>query len=168
MSNINISKFNPWFITGFCDGESSFTVSVYPDSKSKLKWGYSTSFNINLHIKDIFILEKIQNTWGVGRIQIRKDEPVAEYIVKSLKELEVIIEHFSKYPLMTVKLSNFLLFKQCVDIIKKKEHLTETGLLKILGLKTNLSNGLSDNLRAAFPNINPIFSEEYKIKEINF
>ena len=38
--------------------------------------------------------------------------------------------------------------------------------MKILGLKTNLSNGLSDNLRAAFPNINPIFSEEYKIKEI--
>lgn len=80
---------------------------------------------------------------------------------------------------MTVKLSNFLIFKECalaalsglgladaVEIIKKKEHLTEAGLLKILGLKTNLNNGLSDKLRVSFPNITSTVPEKYEIKEI--
>lgn len=60
------TKFNnnhllhPWFITGFSVAESSFSINVYPDKRSKLKWNVSLLFSINLHIKDIAILELIK------------------------------------------------------------------------------------------------------------
>jgi hypothetical protein len=67
--------------------------------------------------------------------------PKDAYRVESLKELEIIINHFEKYPLVTAKLSDFLIFLLRNEIIKRGEHLTEDGLSKIVGLKTNLKFG---------------------------
>jgi hypothetical protein len=67
----------------------------------------------------------------------------------------------NKYPLVTVKHIDFLLFKQCFEIIKTREHLTEKGLLKILELKNNLNLGLSNKLKEAFPIINSTNRPEY-------
>ena len=88
----------------------------------------------------------------------------ANFNVWSVKELQVIIDHFDKYPLVTAKHSDFLLFKQCFEIVKKREHLTEKGLLKILGLKSFLNLGLSNKLKEAFPDIIPINRPEYIFK----
>jgi hypothetical protein len=67
---------------------------------------------------------------------------------------------------VTAKHSDFELFKQCFEIVKNGEHLTEKGLLKILDLKTFLNLGLSDKLKKAFPNILPINRPEYTFKGI--
>jgi len=49
------SKVNPWFVTGFCDGEASFGVSIYIDKiiKGRLGWAVIPSFQISLNSKDI-------------------------------------------------------------------------------------------------------------------
>ena len=73
----------------------------------------------------------------VGNITKRKD--IALYRVTSIKELEVIINHFDRYSLITQKLSDYLIFKQCFNLIKQKEHLTEKGLLEIMSLKGSLN-----------------------------
>ena len=57
---------NHWFITGFANAESSFFVSIYRDDKSKLKWRVTPSFSVHIHIKDIALLNMIQQTLGVG------------------------------------------------------------------------------------------------------
>ena len=158
-------KLDPWFITGFTDAEGSFTISISPDNRSNLKWAVQAIFTINLHKKDLKILEDFKNTLGVGNISIISDSAIS-YKVKSKKELQVIIDHFDKYPLVTVKLSDFLLFKQSFEIIKKGEHLTEEGLLKILGLKTFLNQGLSEKLINAFPNIISVNRPNYMFKGI--
>jgi hypothetical protein len=38
-----------------------------------------------------------------------------------------IIDFFDKYPLITQKLADYLLFKQVFEMIKNKEHLTIKG-----------------------------------------
>jgi hypothetical protein len=43
-------------------------------------------------------------------------------MVRSVKDLEKIFSHFDKYPLITQKRADYLLFKQAYEIIKKKEH----------------------------------------------
>jgi hypothetical protein len=48
-------------------------------------------------------------------------------MVQSLRDIDVIINHFEKYPLLTKKLEDFQLFSQIVTLIHKKEHLTITG-----------------------------------------
>jgi len=41
-------------------------------------------------------------------------------------------------------------------LVSRKEHLNEKGLNKILSLRASVNNGLSDNLKTAFPNIIPV------------
>jgi hypothetical protein len=41
-------------------------------------------------------------------------------------------------------------------MIVNKEHLTKTGLIKIVALKASLNLGLSDELKKEFPNVVPI------------
>jgi hypothetical protein len=69
------------------------------------------------------------------------------YAVDSFREIDVIINHFDKYSLITKKLSDFLIFKQCFNLIKQKEHLTDKGLLEIMSLKGSLNLGLPENIK---------------------
>jgi len=147
-------KLNFWFITGFADAESCFVILIQPINKYKTGWRVKPIFSITLHKKDTAILENIRTTLGVGKVSVKELSKVV-YRVESFKELKIIINHFENYPLVTAKLSDFLIFKQCFEIINKGEHLTKNGLLKIISLKTNLNLGLPDNLIEAFPNIIP-------------
>ena len=158
-------KLNPWFITGFTDAEGCFSIGVTPDARSKLKWRVSPLFIINLHKKDIAILEAIKNTLIVGKIRTNGINK-AQYIVETFTDLQLIVDHFDKYPLITAKVSDYLIFKECLKIINLREHLTEKGLLKIVGLKSSLNWGLSKKLVLAFPNAVPVNRPEYKFKGI--
>lgn len=62
--------------------------------------------------------------------------------VGSIKELEVIINHFDRYPLITQKGSDFQL--QAYEIIKNKRHLTSEGLKGLVAIKSSMNLGLSD------------------------
>jgi LAGLIDADG endonuclease len=143
---------NPWFITGFSDAESCFSVKIQENAKLKTKWRVRPVFSIILHSKDLLLLEAIQKTFGVGKI-IKSGKNALMYAVDSIKEIPIIINHFDKYPLITQKLSDYLIFKQCFEIIKQGEHFTEKGFLDIIGLKNSLNLGLPYKLKFAFPNI---------------
>lgn len=70
--------------------------------------------------------------------------------------LEHILPHFDKYPLITKKHADYLLFKKIVMMMLKKEHLTAEGLQEIVNTKASLNLGLSDSLKLAFPNTIPV------------
>lgn len=72
------------------------------------------------------MLKRILDFFKVGKIYTRKDGYI-EYIVNSVKDMEVIINHFNNYPLITQKLSDFKLFKLVFKLIKQKKHLTKEG-----------------------------------------
>jgi hypothetical protein len=111
------------------------------------------------------LLKQIQETLGVGIVR-SNSKSTAVFRVNSMQELKVIIDHFEKYPLVSAKYPDFILFKQCYDLIEQKEHLTEAGFNKILALKYNLNKSLPAELKTAFPNIVPIARPEYKIIEV--
>jgi len=104
------------------------------------------------HKKDLPLLKAIQSTLGVGEIH-KHGKDSLQFRVASIEELQVIIDHFNKYPLKSVKLADFLLFQDCFNIIKSKEHLTKEGLIKLVELKASLNLGLSNELKKAFPNV---------------
>jgi hypothetical protein len=90
--------------------------------------------------------------------------------VTSLADLEVVIDHFDKYPLITQKRADYMLFKQVVDLVKCKKHLTPEGLKEIVNLKANINNGLNDELKEAFPNMIPVprpLVVDQEIKNLN-
>ncbi len=105
---------NPWFITGIVDAEGCFQIKIREDMRQTLNWRVSSAFQIKLHIKDIAILENIKNTLCVGTIT--KDSlNMATYNVWSVKELQVIVNHFDKYPLITAR---FLIFYYLNNVLK--------------------------------------------------
>jgi len=102
------------------------------------------------------LLKEIQAYFG-GIGIIAEGKKSCRFYVSSLEQLTtIIIPHFIKYPLITQKLADFLLFKAVVDMTNNKEHLTIEGLHKIVSLKASINLGLNDELKAAFPDTVPI------------
>ena len=99
--------------------------------------------------KERIILENIQSYLGVGDISYSSN--MVRFRVRSIQGCKVIIKHFDKYPLITNKLYDYLLWRQVLMIIDGKEHLTEQGLRRIVAIKAAMNRGLSDKLKEAFP-----------------
>lgn len=151
-TNLFLNKLNPWFITGLSDSESSFIVNITKKPKYKTGYDVSLSFSIGLNEKDKALLENIQSYFGIGQIY-KQTHNSYSYRVQSVKDLQVIITHFDNYPLITQKLADYLLFKEVVNIIQLKKHLSKEGLEKIVGIKDSINRGLSNVLKEAFPNV---------------
>jgi len=81
----------------------------------------------------------------------------ASFRVNSLTDLtNIIIPHFSNYPLLSQKAADLLLFTKMVKLIYNKVHLTEDGLQQIINLRASMNLGLSDLHKSKFPNYNPV------------
>ena len=109
-----------------------------------------------MHLKDRALLDSIKLSFGgVGNIT-KCGKKFVQYRVTSVKDLvNFIIPHFERYPLITQKRADYILFKSVVELMFKGEHLTETGLNKIVSLKASINNGLSEELKAVFPSVTP-------------
>ena len=164
------SLWDPYFVTGFADAESCFYLWVEKSSKVKLGWRVVPRFEICLNKKDLNILQKIKSFFGIGNVCL-KTNGASSYTVLSIKDLELIIDHFDKYPLITKKFADYHLFKNAFTLIKNKEHLTIEGLQKIVAIKASMNKGLSSSIKAAFPNIIPVNRPsvlDCKIKDPNW
>ena len=117
-------------------------------------WQVKPVFSISLRNKDLNLLEAIQRTFGVGKIYKHGNDSM-QYRVSSLNNLLVITEHFDKYPLITKKQGDYILFKEAISNIKNKEHLSLTGLLKLVSIKATL-NWVSPKFKEYFPTVEPI------------
>jgi len=165
-SSINDSRENntnliidPNFLTGFTDAEGSFVLSITKSDNVKSGWVIKPRFSISLHKKDRFVLEAIKNYLGVGEIYTQGTDSI-QYRVFSIKDLQLVIDHFDKYPLISQKFGDYSLFKQAYLLLINKEHLTPEGLLKIIAIRASINNGLSESLKEAFPGIIPVMRPE--------
>ena len=57
-------KLNPWWLTGFVDGEGCFSIDIIRDKRLKTGWPAKLRFSIGLHEKDKALLEYIQYYLG--------------------------------------------------------------------------------------------------------
>jgi len=128
MTRINMNYLHPKFTTGFSDAESCFYIQLIKDNTYKTGYQVQASFIIGLNKKDTMLLERIQSFFGTGKIYTHKDKIF--YKITSMKNLSIIITHFEEYPLQTQKYADFLLFKSIIEIVNRKEHLTNEGLQK--------------------------------------
>ena len=164
------NKLNPWFVTGFTDAEGCFGLYIYKNDKIKTGWSISLVYQISLHKKDKQILEQIQNYFGVGGITSHGSTSL-KYSVRSIKDMQIIIDHFNKFPLITNKLNDYILFKLAYAILLKKEQLSLEEIKKLVSIKSSMNLGLSFELKAIFPNIIPEPKEiiyDYPIPDPNW
>jgi len=148
---MNNNKLNPYYVTGFTDAEGCFNVTISPRSNGKYQ--ASLRFEIDLHSRDIELLSNIQSFYkGVGTLTASKNNSLVKFVVRNFDDIyNIIIPHFDKYPLLSKKKADFLLFKEIALLMKDKEHLTNEGLLKIVAIKASMNLGLSEKLSSTFP-----------------
>lgn len=153
------SLIDPYFVTGFTDGEfSPFSIGIVQSSKSKLGWSVELKFVINFN--DQSLLKLIKASFGCGTItEYRMNKFI--YSVESLSELGIILNHFDKYPLITQKLAmDFLLFKRAYEIVKCRKHLTVKDLKEVLSLKVSIDN------KAAKAELTPLLGDSSLTKDL--
>lgn len=101
----------------------------------------------------------LRNFFGLGTIttRVRNGKSSVIYSVKSLKSLnEVIIPHFKKYPLLTKKNGDFILFSSVVKLMIERKHLDFKYLVEIISIKASMNGGLSNSLKTLFPEIKKV------------
>ena len=144
-------RLHPYFVTGFSDAEASFNLSINRSSRYKTGFSVVACFQIDLHIRDVNLLYRIQEFFaGIGSVILSTDRGI--YIVNGYSDLiNVIIPHFDSYPLITQKQADYLLFlKALLDIIQHKKHLTLPGVERLVAIRASMNLGLKDSLRKAF------------------
>lgn len=112
---------------------------------------------MDLHKRDLSLLLQLQEfLGGIGSIHIRSNLDLVNYSIDSKKDLTNLINHLEKYPLLTQKAADFILFKEVVKLMNNKEHLSIEGLYKIINLKASMNKGLSDFLKSEFNDFTPV------------
>ena len=94
-------------------------------------------------------MEKIQEFFGgIGYISPANNNLAVEFRVSTLNDIaNVIIPHFDKYPLLTKKQADYILFKKTAIMMKKGEHLTSEGLKAIINIRASSNRGLTPALK---------------------
>jgi len=155
---------HPYYITGFSDGESCFFINVRPRPARNKGYAVELLFKITLSSKDKLLLERIKNFFGVGRLLFQGSS--VSYNVRSLEDLQIIINHFDKFPLISYKYSDYIVFRQVFDLMKDGQHLNHEGLKKIVSLKAISNKGLSENLKKLFPKVAPAIRPSVNSQDI--
>lgn len=142
MKNFLNSKFTSAQLSGFTQADGNFHISFYRVAKSALGVRATPQFSLTQHIKDKALLENLKTDLGVGRLHCHRSE--VNYVVNSLPQIKkTILPIFEEYPVRAGKLESFLKFKEVINMMDNKEHLTKNGLAKIIEIGYNMNTASS-------------------------
>lgn len=165
--NILEKELSPYWVTGFADAESSFSLKISKKSTSRSGWHVIPEFRIELHSRDILLLRKIHSYFGVGFISEYLSLNKVVYSVQSYRDITtVIIPHFDKYPMITQKKADYLLFKQAINLLNLNVQSAIEGIRSIVSIKASMNWGLSDKLRFEFPTVIPVLRPAVSFESI--
>ena len=71
-----------------------------------------------------------------------------------MSELEIIIKHFDRYPLLSKKYADFVLFKSVFNLVKDRDY-SDENILKVAAIKASINKGLSGQLKKEFSDLVP-------------
>ncbi|CAF3448431.1 unnamed protein product [Fusarium graminearum] len=85
------------------------------------------------------------------------------YTIGSTKDLlKHVLPHFDKYPLSSLKLKDYLVFKRILLLMQKGEHQSLSGLFKIFSERANLNKGLPKVVEEEYPDLKPAVIQNLK------
>ena len=142
-SSVHEKEIEPFYITGFTDGEGCFSLSFRKVSRLKMGVEVRPTFSISQKKskRNYKLLEQFRRAFKGGSVRADK-RGLYKYETRSLCHIRShVIPFFQKYPLQSEKLYHFVLFCEACSLVAAKQHLNTAGLLKIVSIaeKMNLS-----------------------------
>ncbi len=148
---------SPDYIVGFTEGEGCFGVAIEKEndkrprkterknnlSKPSLGYKVKPSFRISLSRKDRQVLDEIQNFFGVGYVYDVKNpggrSDMCQYVVQGVDDLVKLVDFFDQQKFHTTKGTSYTHWKEIVQMVSRKEHLTKEGILAICELREKMN-----------------------------
>jgi len=131
VKNRNIEE----YISGYTDGEGCFSVSFSTLEKFIIGWETKPSFSISQNYDRAEILFLMKRKFQCGFMRRDFSDRTLKYEVRRLNDLiKKIIPHFEKYPLLSSKNKDFLIFKKICLLMVKGKHKNLKGLKEIVDL----------------------------------
>ncbi len=121
------------WVTGFVDGEGCFHVSINRHPRMPIRWQVLPEFRIVQHERDESVLRNLQQFFQAGKVVVNHATR-KELRIRKLNELKQVVSFFDQHPLQTKKRRNFEIFKEILEIMNRKQHLTTEGLTRIANL----------------------------------
>jgi hypothetical protein len=143
METFSRGTLDPWFVTGFVEGEGTFTFS-------RNGRNMALYFAIKLNSEDRGLLEEIQRFFeGAGKIyRVKARAPNASsrsgwtkeasyYRVTRLDDLAIIAQHFGQYPLRGSKAQSFRIW---LEMLHAKQRFRRPQIERLESLASELSD----------------------------
>jgi hypothetical protein len=140
------------WITGFVDGEGCFSIHLVRQPTREHRKGYKTGiqvahqFVVTQGARSVACLHMLKEFFEIGRVYENRRfdnhrENLWQFVVAKRSDLlKRIIPFFEQYPLRTSKQFDFLKFARCVRMMEANEHLTVSGLLRIVEITQTMNN----------------------------
>jgi hypothetical protein len=140
------------WVTGFVDGEGCFSIHFVRQPERADRKGYKTGFQVGHEFvvtqgaKSVACLHTLREFFGIGGVYLNRrhdnhKEHLYQYSVARRSDLlRVVIPFFQQYPLRTSKQRDFAKFVECMSVIETNEHLTVSGLLKIVEIAETMNH----------------------------
>jgi LAGLIDADG endonuclease len=125
------------WIVGFVDGEGCFSCPIQRNARMSRGWQLQPRFSVVQGERSVSVLELIREYFGCGRVYRNRrhdnhKEDLFRYDVHRWTELRsVIVPFFEANPLRTAKHQDFMKFKQVLQMMDRRMHLSIAGLREI-------------------------------------
>lgn len=124
----NIKNFELYWLTGFTNEKNYLRIKLISQSNS-LGIQIQLKFKFIQHSKNELLMNNLVNSFKCGKIY--KYRKTVNFVITKYNDLnEKIIPFFDKYKIVGVKFEDFSYFKQVLEIMINKDHLTPEGLKK--------------------------------------
>jgi len=124
-----------WFLAGFIEGEGALCVGIKEHPTTRSGYYVDPEFYLYQHVSGRRLLELAQAIFQTGRIYPKPgNASVLVYAVTSRQAIATkVVPFFERYVLpFTCKRETFDRFREIVELIKRREHFTPNGLVRIV------------------------------------
>jgi hypothetical protein len=129
-------------VAGFTSGDGSFHIKTSKSATTKLGTRVQLRFSIGLDIREKLLitdLVKFFNLQDFDKYIYTTENAVSFQITNFTDIMNIIIPFFEQYPIEGIKKLDYVDFKTVGDLMLNKEHLTQSGLDKIIKIQSNMN-----------------------------
>ena len=147
------------YIAGFVDGEGSFHVAFQRSRFTRVGLQAIPEFHVSQNPERAEVLKLIQQVLGCGYIKTNHPGSLRDLsvvlVVRNRRDLaERVLPFFEHFPLRSSKRREFQTFATIVRAMERGEHLTKSGMTKILQRAFAMNSGrYRKRLLHDYPNV---------------
>ena len=131
---------HPSWVSGFASGEGCFFLNIGKDSNFKTGYRVRVGFQLTQHIRDKQLISLFETYFGCGKYYLSNDGRHGDYIVSSPHHLvEKILPFFHQHKIIGIKEQDFQSWKDALELIIAKKHLTQEGLDRLWEIKEGMN-----------------------------